>query len=419
MASSRLADRAGPLRYRDFRLFWIGHSLSTLGSAVAPTVLALAVVRATGSAAALGLVLGCAFVPRLLLLPIGGVIADRFPRQRVMLVADWVSAAAQVAIGVALLTGAARLPYLAVLSAVGGAAAAFTSPATTPLVAATVPDEARLPANALLSIARTATSMLGPGLAAAMVFSVGAGWAFVFDAATFAVSALTLARLRIPHQPPALRQSLVRDLADGWRELRRHTWYWTNLISHGCWNFANAMLQTLGPLLALTLLGGEGAWLLIVQCGAAGLLAGSVVASRVRPTRPLVPANVALALHALPFAVLALPAPAPVVAAAYGLGLAGLGFLSPVWETVVQQHIPTAAQARVSAYDWVISIGAMPLGYALAATAGIVGTGPLLWGGAALIAVSSLGVLAVPAVRRLGSAAAATGTPQVAPAAVR
>src|SRR5690349_20483818 len=91
---------------------------AALATALIPTTLTLAVVRATGSAAALGVVLAGELLPMLLLLPVAGVVADRFPAQRVVFAADLLRGAAQAAIGVELLRGPARIPELAALSAV-------------------------------------------------------------------------------------------------------------------------------------------------------------------------------------------------------------------------------------------------------------------------------------------------------------
>jgi hypothetical protein len=96
----------------------------------------------------------------------------------------------------------------------------------------------------------------------------------------------------------------------------------------------------------------------------------------------------------------AVAAPAWVVVGAYGLALAFLGFSNPVWETVVQQQIPAQVLARVSAYDWLVSLAAMPLGYALGPvlTRQLGFTWPLS-GAAVLVVVTLLVPACLPAVR--------------------
>jgi hypothetical protein len=186
---------AAPLRERNFRILFAGRVVDAFGDAVSPAALTLAVVTETRSSVGLAVILVCGMLPRVSL-----------------------SGLAQLAIGMLLLGGHLVIAPVAVAAAVGGAAAAFGVPATLPLVAGTVDADGRLAANALLGVANSATSMAGPAIAGVLIFTVGAGWAFVLDAATFAVSAGTLAVIRVrptevPRQP--LRRQLVGRLGRG------------------------------------------------------------------------------------------------------------------------------------------------------------------------------------------------------------
>ncbi|MFD0684076.1 MFS transporter [Actinomadura fibrosa] len=390
-----------PLRGRDFRLLYTARVLSLTGDAAVPAALALAVLRATGSTSALALVLACAMVPRLLLLPIGGVVADRFNARGVALTTDLVGCVAQLFAGIELLGGHPALWHLAVAQAVGGTASAFQTPTIAPMITGTVGADGLHRANSLIGTANGVTRLAGPALAGTFVLTVGPGWTFVLDAASFAASAALLAAARVRHVPIP-RRSLRADLAEGWSEVRSRDWYWTSLIAHSVWNGASAVLLTLGPALAVRRLGGEGTWVATVQVGAVGLVAGALLAARVRPRRPVLVANLGLALLALPLALLAVTAPAPVVIASYGLALTGLGLLNPLWETVVQMSVPPRALARVTSYDWLLSLAAAPLGYALAPWAASVwGPSTPLMAAAVLVGASCAGTAAVPGVRRL------------------
>lgn len=389
-----------PLRTRSFRLLFTGRALSLLGDAAIPAALALAVLEATGSTSALALVLGCAMVPRLLLLPLGGVVGDRFDARTVALVTDLVRCATQLLVGLQLLGGAPSLAVLAVAEALGGAAGAFAMPTGSPLVKGTVAPEALHRANAAMSVAKSASRLGGPALAGTLVLTVGPGWAFVLDAATFAVSALLLTAVRV-ERVPIPRRSLRADLAEGWQEVRSRDWYWTSLIGHSAWNGAAAVLMTLGPAVAVQRLGGGGTWVVLLQVGAVGFLLGALLADRARPRRPVLTANLGLATYALPLILLAVAAPAPLTIAAYGLAQAGLGFLSPVWDTAVQRAIPDHALARVTSYDWLLSLAAMPLGYALAPLAAAAwGPEVPLLAAAVVVGGCCLGTALVPGVRR-------------------
>jgi putative Ca2+/H+ antiporter (TMEM165/GDT1 family) len=174
------------------------------------------------------------------------------------------------------------------------------------------------------------------------------------------------------------------------------------------------MLATTGPLIAVTELGGKTVWLAALQASAVGYLTGAFIAGRTRVSRAILVGNIALMSYAAPLILFAVAAPAWAVVVGYGLAMACLGFLNPVWETAVQQEIPPEVLARVSAYDWLVSLGAMPLGYAL---------GPLLareigytWPltAAAVLVVIALSIpVSLPAVRNLRLRTAAAGESRV------
>jgi MFS family permease len=404
-------EKCSPLADRRFRLLWIGQSVSALGDQVVPVALALTIIKASGSASDLGLVLAAESAPRLLLLLVGGVWADRLPRHKVMIAADLIGLVTQVAMGVLLLTGGFDLISLILLAAVSGAAAAFFTPAAAALVPATVAPPHLARANALLGISQQGASVLGPALATAIVFSVGGGWAMLLNAATFAVSIVSLSALRIPHTASS-RTGFWTELAQGWQELLRHRWYLTNVLSHAGWNLGRAVYQTLGPLVAVQALGGDLAWGVIAQSSMIGALVGAVIAINLQPRRPLVVANLGLATGGVPLLLLAVSAPAIVVAIASAVMYAGLTMMQALWNTAVHHNLPSKSLSRLSAYDWLVSLGLTPLGLALAGPIGErIGIGTTLIGAAVILSGSSLAVLAAPDVRRLTFSGSGHGSP--------
>lgn len=404
-----------PLRTRAFRLLFVGRTLSLLGDAAIPTALSIAVYLATGSTAALALVLACAMVPKLILLPLGGVVGDRFNARTVALTTDLVRCATQLFVGAQLLSGSPQLWQIAVAEAIGGAASAFAMPTVSPLITGTVEAPGLLRANSLMAVVSSATRVAGPALGGTLILTAGPGWAFVLDGASFAVSAALLSAIEVRHVPIPHR-SVLSDLKEGWSEVRSRDWYWTSLIAHAAWNGAAAVLMTLGPALAVREMGGKGVWIALLQTGAIGLLLGSLLAGRARPRRPVLVANLGLATYALPLGLLAAGAPAALTIAAYGVAQAGLGFLGPVWDTSVQSAVPAHALARVTSYDWLLSLAAMPLGYALAPLAAAA------WGAELPLAVAAVAVgaaclatAAVPGVRHFtapATTAAKSGAPE-------
>ncbi|UQI46468.1 MFS transporter [Streptomyces sp. HU2014] len=395
-----------PLRLRNFRLLFLSRTMSTLSDALVPTALSLAVVQVTGSATLLAVVLGCALGTRLVLLPVAGAVADRFDTRLVALAADLTRMVTQAVVAVELLGDDPGVTHIAIAQAVAGAASAVGLANLSPLVTKVVPaaGEQRIKANSLMSVAKSVSLLAGPALAGTLILTVGHGWVFVVDATAFGVSAALMLAVRLPGaaRAPRARTSIRADLTEGFAEVRARDWFWTSLIAHAVWNFVANILLTLGPLIAVRRLGGEGAWVAVTQAGGVGLLAGSLLSVRARPKRPVLVGNIALAGYALPLALFAAGAPLPLLVTGYGIALAALGFLNPTWDTVVQTLVPQGVLARVSSYDWLVSLAAQPLGVILAPVA------LSLWGervpfavAAVLVAVACVGTAAVPGVRNL------------------
>ena len=402
-----LGERLGPLAERPFRLLWIGQTTSALGDALMGVALAFAVLDLGGSASDLGLVFAARTVSSVAFVLAGGVWADRLPRRAVMLVADAVRALAQGLVAFLLISGAGEIWHLGAAGVVSGAASAFFMPAATGLVPDTVSAERLQQANATMSLSRNATDIFGPAASGALVALVGPGWVLALDAASFAVSTVTLARLVVPAGAALeLRQSFFADLRDGWREVTSRTWLWVSLIADSVANVGMAAFYVLGPVVAADELGGSEAWGLIVAGGAVGGVLGSALALRVRPRRPLVAAYGLLFLAAPQLLGLVPPLPVLAIAAASVLAYTAIAFSGAVWDTLFQQRVPREALSRVSAYDWMISLVLRPLAYALVGPAVVLaGRDAVLLGAAALICAAAASALAVPSVRTLRAAA--------------
>jgi MFS family permease len=395
-SSSALA----PLRERAFRLLWTGQAVSAFGDALAPVALAFAALQIAHTASALGLVLAASTTARVVFLPIGGVWADRLPRQRVMLSSDAIRAVTELVLAAVLLSGHGQLWTLIVLAGVDGAAGAFFVPASGALVPQTVPAAKLQQANALMGLSRSTTSVIGPAISGVLVALIGPGWVFIIDAATYVVSAASLAMLRVPALDATPRTSFWSELVAGWHAVSSRTWFLTNLVSHALWNFAIAAFFVLGPVVAKQHLGGASAWGLIAASLGAGSVVGGLVALRVTPRRPLVVANLALTLSALQILALAPPLWTVAIMCACVLGFAGLTFLNEVWFATVGQIIPADVLARANSFDWLLSLVAMPAGFAIwGPVADHVGIPPTLVAAAVILALPSFLIVLHPAVR--------------------
>jgi MFS family permease len=355
------------LRIPDFRWFFIGQLTSAFGDYLVAPALALAVLDLTGSASDIGLVLAARSIPIVAFMLLGGVIADRLRRNRVMIGADLARVAGQGGTAVLLLSGHAQVWQLMVLQALNGAASAMFTPAVSGLMQQVAPPDQRQAANALRSMSQSAAMIAGPLVSTLLVLTAGAGWAVAADAATFAASAACLSRLRLPD--PARRMEvrhMVRDLRDGWRELTSRTWAWSLILAASMSNMLYAAFTVLGPVVSERDLGGPGTWGVILTAFGAGAVTGGTVTLYLRPTRPLRFAVLAGALFAAPLLVMSQVSSVPPVAVGAFLGGVGLMVFDPMWETVLQREIPATALSKVSAYEWFGSYAATPVGLALA-----------------------------------------------------
>lgn len=385
---------------RAFRLLWLGQTVSFAGDALVAVALVFAILRSGGTASDIGYVIAGQALIRVALVLAGGVWADRLPRQLVMLGSDLVRLAVQAALAALLLAGRAQVWELGLGAAVFGAAQSFFGPASTGLLPQLVPPAQLQRANALMGFSRGLVSVAGPAAAALLIAAFGPGLAFAVDAATFAVSAVCLALLRLPASGRSERAPFLADLAAGWREVAIRPWYWLGLSAHALWNLAIPAYLVLGPVIALRALGGASAWGAMCSSWAVGAIVGGLVALRVRPRRPLVAGNLALLLGTLPLLALARPLPVWAIGIAASLASAAVVFMNTVWTATMQRLIPAPVRSRVDSYDWLISLVVMPAGFAVVGPlAATVGPAATLTGAALVLGIPGAIVALLPAVR--------------------
>ena len=391
------------LRERQFRLLWLGQSISALGDALVPLALTFAVLDLTGSAADLGLVFAAMFGARVIFILVGGVWSDRLPRQLVMIAADLVRGGVQILLALAFFTDSVALWHLIAASFALGGASAFFGPASTGLVKTIVSPERLQEANALISMSQNAIQIFGPVSAGALVVFVGFGPIFTIDALTFLASAICLIGMRLPSAIELLeKRSFLADVRHGLGEVLSRTWLWSSFIVFSISNVTIAMYFVLGPLIVERELGGASDWGLLLTGGAIGGLVGSTVALRYKPVRPLIPAFLLMFFVSAQLAALIPPLPIVGLMVVAALAFASISIGNALWDTMLQQHIPERSISRVSALDWTISLVFMPLGYVLAGPlAEAIGLDLTLMLAAGVSFVANLGLLFVPSVRNL------------------
>ena len=402
------------LRERQFALLVGARTLSMLAVAFAPVALAFGVLDLPGATpTTLSVVLASEAVAVVLFILVGGVVADRYPRHRVLQAAEWVNAVAHAAL--ALMVGTERAPLWGLVAAavVSGTATATVWPALTGIIPEVVPEKDLQQGNALLALGTNIARVTGLVAGGLVVAAVGGGWSLAIASVSFAASGVMVALMRLPLRSraaaagdgatPTPRSSVVADLRDGWDEFRSRQWLWVVVVQVAVLVMVfQAAHLVLGPVVARDELGGPAAWTAVLTGEAVGLIVGVLVALRLRPRRPILLGVVLTLGAAPPYLLLGFSAPLwVVVASAFVLGVC-FDLFGILWQTTMQRVVPAASLSRVSSYDAMGSLMLGPIGLVLAGPAAErFGAHKALVVCGAVMVVTTFGALASPGVRNL------------------
>jgi hypothetical protein len=324
------------------------------------------------------------------------VLSDRVQRRRLLISADVVRAIAIGGMGAVTLFGTPQLWHFVVLAAIYGCGEALFGPSFHALVPDLVSSELLVEANSLGQLVRPMAQVLvGPAIGGFLVASIGPGWSFVVDAATFVFSGVMIF-LMSAGQPVARssESSVMQDIKEGFRYVRSRTWLWASMaaatLSLLCFI---GPFDVLVPYVVKNLFHGSAKQLgFVFAAGGLGSVAtAAVLGQRGLPRRPLtkmyVSWIVATALLA-GFGLARSIGPMYVVSAACN---AGFTVVLVLWFTVVARLVPAEILGRVSSIDWMISTGGFPVSYAITGpiaaaigvrttlvAAGLVGAGTIL-----------------------------------------
>jgi len=396
------------LSHRAFALLWTGQTVSRLGDSLYRVALAWWMLEETGSATAMGAVMIFSFTPMLIFLLIGGVLVDRLPRLRVMLVCDVASGAI---IGtVALLAFADRLEVWHVYAAslLFGLVEAFFFPAYTAAVPALTPAEALPSANSLTSLSHQITGIVGPAVAAAIVAAGGTPLAFLLDGLSFFLSAaflLPLLRQDAAPAPAGDGRTALADLRDGLSLVLASPWLWITIALFAFTNVALSGPRAVAlPFLIQENLGaGVEALGLISSSAAAGSMVGTVWLGRyARLRRRGLVGYLCTAVTGLSFFVFGLAVPLSVIIGAAFVGGFSISMFGLIWTNTLQELVPGEKLGRVSSIDALGSFVLLPVGYAVAGWATDLVGAPLVFAvGGAVTTLLALAGLLHPAIRHL------------------
>ena len=368
------SDRVGilrPLRHRDFRLLWTGMLVSFIGDGIYLAAIAWEVYRLSNVPSALAAVGVAWSIPQTLVLLFSGVLSDRAARRRVMIAGDAIRGFAIGAIGMLTVTGAVHLWHIVALVVVYGIGQAIFGPAFSSIVPQLVPEDDLARANSLDQFVRPfAFQLLGPAIGGLLVGGVGAGWAFLLDAATFGFSASVILRMHPKPSPRGRheRGSALTDLREGLAYVLSRTWLWGGMFAA----LIGLMLtwgpfEVLVPYIVKNRLHGSATDLGVVfAVGGVGAVVTAYVWGQVGlPPRPMTVLYLSWSVASFSVAGFAIVGAVWQAALVAAVESAGITTLLVMWFTVVQRHVPGEILGRVSSLDWLISAGLLPVSFAL------------------------------------------------------
>lgn len=360
----RWKDSVASLRQTSFRRFFLSQCLSFVGDAMLMTTLPLTLLDHGFKGSAFGYILTATSLARVLGLFAGGVLADRFRRDVLLILGDSLRAIVQLIVVVLLVSGQHSTTILVILYSLFGLGSAIFLPASQGLISQVTSDQTRLSANSLLAFAENVAMMVVPALAAILVLTLGSVVGIAVDGVSFILSAALLSTLRTTWVRRD-KTSALSDLKAGLFTVMHTGWLRNGILTFtaiNCLGFAPFLV--LIPIV-LKYSHHESAWGLILAVQAVGAVLGGALAGRLHIRRPLFAAFGSCAAWVLTLFAVVSGYPLPVVIVlASGTGFCS-SLLSVIWNTAIQSELPLEQIGRVSSLDAIGSLCVQPIAYSL------------------------------------------------------
>jgi MFS family permease len=358
------------LAHKYVKRLFIARFISNFGNGMGPIALAFGILALpNGSANMLGLVLGVNTVLFLIMLPFGGVIADKYGRARMVGLTDMAAGLVLFIQVFCFATGDVPIAVLLITNGFFGLMWGIFWPAFSGLMPAVLPEAGLQKGNALNAFMHNAGVILGAAAAGLLIDTFGVAFTLAIDAASFFISGLMIFTFR--HLTPRAKHTentMLDDLLHGWRVFLSFRWI---VIIVGAFSFIvmcwAAAENILGPLIALEHFNGPKSWSFVITAESAGLIVGSIIAIKVKPKYPL--RFLMLSSFTITFYIWSLAKPQSLLMIAFGAFLFGitLDLWGTLWSTALQRKVPRDSLSRVSSFDAMGSMMFRPIGLAIAA----------------------------------------------------
>ncbi|HEY5104714.1 MAG TPA: MFS transporter [Acidimicrobiales bacterium] len=357
-------------KHREPALLVSGQTISNFGDGVALVALTLLVYDTTGSLTKLAWFAAARMAPVVMLLLLGGAIVDRFSRRILLLISDGARAVLSAALVIMIATGLLRFWELLLFGVLFGAFDAFFLPAISALTPEIVPEDLLPAMNAIRPLSNNLMGgMIGPAVGG-FIAAFSTSWAIGVDSATFVVSFLALALMQPTPKPNRDgSQSMLDDIKEGIRYVRKTRWLWTTLLGVTLVNgFLFTPMFVLLPFFLLHTLHVRQFYVgfLLAASGASGAIGALIAANLPSPKRRVRVTWIYWSIGTLSALIISIATNFweviifPIVTSPMII----LG--NVIWESMMQSEIPRELLGRASSVDWFVSLGITPIGVVVA-----------------------------------------------------
>jgi MFS family permease len=389
-----------------YRNLWLSTVLTILAMSAFPIALAVTVLDAGGSITTLGLIMGARVLSGVLFSPIGGVVADRFPRKTVLIAADGFRAIMSSVV-VFLDPTHISLWFLGAIVVFMGISDGFGAPASQALIPSILPDHLLPAGNVLRGIALRTSQIAGPGIAGVIVVSLGTHATYIATSLFFFAGAMLL--FRIDEGPVKERDANSSHFLHDMREGLQVVWYYKWIAAMIVMASVQLMLvigveNVLLPVITKRQFGDASVFAASAALFSLGGAISAVIFIKWKVKNQGLVSVVVWGIFILAPLVLAFPTSAPLILIAYLIAGFSVGPWEAFWSTSVQREVPAAYQGRVFSLDYMGTMGLMPLGMALVGPmVHFFGERELLIGVAIFHLVICAAVFLVPGVKEMKS----------------
>ena len=390
--------------FKGFSNLAFSRFISNVGNGVSPIALAYGVLSLPHSTGRdLSIVMAARFIPLLAFMLFGGVIADRFQRNRLVGGSDMLGSFLAATSAISLIAGFSSVWLLALIGGLFGVLNAIWWPAMSGVLPEILPKEKLQEGNSVIGLMTNIGYIIGTLSGGVIVATAGAGWGLLVDAISFFIAGVIVWKLPLIEKLKEKSPGIIHDLIVGWKEFISRSWVIAMVISFALINMAfESMLSVLGPLNFSNPVTGPRQWSYNVAGLSVGMLLGGIWVLKVKMTRPLLITMFLIAVSAVWDFSLAFGLPLWVTIVAGIFSGVSVEVFTVTWSTSLQSHIPEESYSRVNSYDALGSYGIAPLGIIAAGPLAMhFGVHAILMVTGAVTLIAAVATLLVPSVRNL------------------